>query len=109
MRRLADGFPADIRLFTARADGELLAGTLVFQTPVVAHTQYTAAAPRGRKLSATDALLSYVIEERYPDRWVDFGISNERNGTLNEGLARYKEAFGARAVMFDRYELELGS
>lgn len=109
MRRLADGFPADIRLFTARANGELLAGTLVFQTPVVAHTQYTVAAPRGRELSATDALLSYVIEKRYPDRWFDFGISNERDGSLNEGLARYKEAFGARAVMFDRYELELGS
>lgn len=109
MRRLADSFPADIRLFTARASGELLAGTLVFQTPVVAHTQYIATAPRGRELSATDALLSYVIEKRYPDRWFDFGISNERDGRLNEGLARYKEAFGARAVMFDRYELELGS
>lgn len=109
MRRLADAFPADIRLFTARANGELLAGTLVFQTPVVAHTQYIAAAPQGRELSATDALLSYVIEKRYPDRWFDFGISNERDGSLNEGLARYKEAFGARAVMFDRYELELGS
>lgn len=109
MRRLADGFPRDIRLFTARANGELLAGTLVFQTPVVAHAQYIAAAPRGRELSATDALLSYVIEKRYPDRWFDFGISNERDGSLNEGLARYKEAFGARAVMFDCYELELGS
>ena len=109
MRRLADGFPADIRLFTARANGELLAGTLVFQTPAVAHTQYIAAAPRGRELSATDALLSYVIEQRYPDRWFDFGISNERDGKLNQGLARYKEAFGARAVMFDRYELDLGS
>ena len=74
MRRLADSFPTDIRLFTARASGELLAGTLVFQTPVVAHTQYIAAAPRGRELSATDALLSYVIENRYPDRRFDFGI-----------------------------------
>ncbi len=109
MRRLSDDFPADIRLFTARVSGELLAGTLVFQTPAVAHTQYIAAAPRGRELSATDALLSYVIEKRYPDRWFDFGISNDRDGSLNEGLARYKEAFGARAVMFDRYELELGS
>ena len=38
----------------------------------------------------------------------DFGISNERDGTLNPGLMRNKEGFGARAVVHDRYVLELG-
>jgi hypothetical protein len=40
--------------------------------------------------------------------YFDFGISNERGGRiLNEGLADYKEGFGARAVAHDFYELML--
>jgi lipid II:glycine glycyltransferase (peptidoglycan interpeptide bridge formation enzyme) len=107
MRLLADRFPSQIRLFTARLDGELLAGALVYETPTVGHTQYIAASARGRELSASDALLTHLIADRYPDRWFDFGISNEPDGSLNEGLARYKEAFGARTIVYDRYELAL--
>jgi lipid II:glycine glycyltransferase (peptidoglycan interpeptide bridge formation enzyme) len=107
MRRLADRFPDGIRLFTARAGGAMIAGTLVFETPAVAHTQYIAAAPRGRELGAIDAVLAHLIDERYPDRWFDFGISNSPDGSLNEGLTRFKEGFGARAVLYDRYALEL--
>jgi lipid II:glycine glycyltransferase (peptidoglycan interpeptide bridge formation enzyme) len=92
---------------TARAAGELLSGTLVYETPAVAHTQYIAADQNGRELGANDAVLSHLIGERYPDRWFDFGISNAPDETLNEGLARFKEGFGAGAVLFDRYELEL--
>lgn len=107
MRRLADRFPDGIRLFTARTRGEMVAGALVFETPAVAHTQYIAAAPRGRELSANDAVLAHLIDERYPDRWFDFGISNSPDGSLNEGLTHFKEGFGARAVLYDRYALEL--
>jgi hypothetical protein len=107
MRWLADRFPRGIRLFTARVDDEMVAGALVFETPMVAHTQYIAASPRGRELSASDAVLAHLIEKRYPDRWFDFGISNEPDGSLNEGLAHFKEGFGARAVLYDRYELDL--
>ena len=39
-------------------------------------------------------------------RWIDFGISTEERGQrLNEGLASYKEGFGARAVNYDTYAL----
>ena len=107
MRLLADRFPEDIRLFTARLEGELLAGVLVYETPTVSHTQYIAASPRGRELFASDALITHLIGGRYSDRWFDFGISNEPDGGLNEGLARYKEAFGARTIAYDRYELIL--
>ena len=40
--------------------------------------------------------------------WFDFGISmRPEDGSLNAGLARNKEGFGGRAVLYDRYELEL--
>ena len=38
----------------------------------------------------------------------EFGISTTEGGrSLNEGLARNKESYGARAVVFDWYEVEL--
>jgi hypothetical protein len=52
-------------------------------------------------------LLEHLLTEIYPAQWFDFGISNERSGALNAGLMRNKEGFGARAVVQDRYLLEL--
>lgn len=108
MRLLADRFPDQIKLFEARADGELVAGVLVFETPRVAHAQYISASQRGQELRAQDALFAYLLEDVYREKpWFDFGISNERDGTLNAGLARNKEGFGARSVVYDRYALSL--
>ena len=109
LRLLADRFPESIRLFEASLDGLLVAGVLVFETPAVAHAQYIATGPRGRETDAGDALFAHLLEHVYADRWFDFGISNERSGELNVGLQRYKEGFGARAVMHDRYVLDLSS
>jgi hypothetical protein len=109
MRLLADRFPEQIALHVAREDGAIVAGVLVFATPVVAHAQYIGASERGRELRAGDALFDHLIREVYATTpWFDFGISNERDGTLNAGLARNKEGFGARAVVYDRYALDLG-
>jgi hypothetical protein len=107
MRLLADRFPGRIRLWTACADGEIVAGALIYETPVVAHAQYIANGPRGRELCAGDALFDHLLTTVYQDKWFDFGISNERSGELNAGLMRNKEGFGARAVVHDRYVLEL--
>jgi hypothetical protein len=107
LRLLADRFPGRIRLFVASAAGEIVAGTLVFQTPVVAHAQYIAVGARGRELFALDALTNYLLSDVYPQMWFDFGISNERDGSLNAGLMDNKESYGARAVVHDRYVLDL--
>jgi Acetyltransferase (GNAT) domain len=106
MRRLFDHFPGRIRLFVATTSGEIVAGTLIFETPTVAHAQYIANGPRGRELGAGDALFDHLLRTVYSDKWFDFGISNDSHG-LNEGLMRNKEGFGARAVVHDRYALEL--
>jgi hypothetical protein len=107
MRLLADRFPGRIRLWTAVEDGEIVAGVLVYETPTVAHAQYIAGGERGRQLRAGDALFDHLLTV-YADKWFDFGASNERGGDLNPGLIRNKEGFGARAVVYDRYLLELG-
>ena len=107
MRTLADRFPGRIRLFTATLDEEILGGVLVYETPTVAHAQYIAAGECGRALGATDVVFDWLLTDAYADRWFDFGISNERSGELNDGLIRNKEGFGARAVVHDRYLLQL--
>jgi hypothetical protein len=108
MRLLAERFPEQIKLYEAREAGELVAGVVVYETPAVAHAQYIGASEQGRALRAGDAVLHHLLTEAYPDKpWFDFGISNERDGRLNEGLARNKEGFGGRAVVHDRYVLEL--
>ncbi len=107
MRLLADRFPGRIRLFVATESGAIVAGTLIFETETVAHAQYIAAGARGRDLHALDALFHHLLDDVYPHLWFDFGISNERDGRLNEGLIRNKEGYGARAIVHDRYVLEL--
>jgi hypothetical protein len=39
--------------------------------------------------------------------WFDFGTSHERDGRMNAGLVQNKESYGARAIVLDRYALDL--
>lgn len=114
MRLLMGRFGTEIRLYAARseADGEMLAGCLLFVTPGVVHVQYIAASDRGCRACALDWLFARIIEragEDFPGRrHLDFGISTEEGGRLlNEGLIFQKEGFGARAVCYDTYVLDL--
>jgi len=96
LRLLADRFPGRIRLFVACENGETIAGTLIFQAPAVAHAQYIAVGARGRELNALDALFHHLLEHEFPDIWFDFGISNDRDDTLNSGLIRQQGGVTAR-------------
>jgi len=107
MRLLTKRFPNSIRLFTARLDRELLGGVLVYDTVRVAHAQYITTGARGRELGANDIVVDHLLTAAFPAKYLDFGISNERNGELNAGLMRNKEGFGARAVVHDRYLVDL--
>ena len=109
MTLLADRFPENIKLFTARREGELLAGAVVYETEAVAHTQYIAGTQQGYAEHALDAVIDHLLETEYSQkRWFDFGISTTEEGrTLNEGLVRNKESYGARAVVYDSYRLDL--
>jgi hypothetical protein len=100
-------FPNRIRLFAAFRNKEMLGGTVVYDNPTVAHTQYIASSPEGYRLSALDFVFSELVTSVYHDKpWISFGISTESGGTvLNRGLIEFKEGFGARACAQDFYEL----
>ncbi|RIJ37737.1 GNAT family N-acetyltransferase [Pontibacter oryzae] len=106
---LAARFPENIKLYTATLGDELLAGILVYETATVAHCQYMGASAEGRKASALDLLVDWLLQEVYSHKsYFSFGISTEQAGKyLNEGLVWNKESYGARAVMHDFYELRL--
>lgn len=107
--RLHNSFPHRITLFRVCGETETLGGCVVYETDEVAHVQYIAATPRGKRCGALDLLFHHLINERYAGkRYFDFGISTEQDGqVLNEGLLFQKEGFGARAIMYDVYKLEL--
>ena len=82
----------------------------MFETPQVAHTQYSVSSEASRAAGALDLLLDWLIREVYPDKpCFSFGISTEEGGTvLNEGLIAQKEGFGGSAFVHDFYELAIG-
>lgn len=104
-------FPNNIHLYLARNhDGVLMGGTVLFVTDQVVHVQYIAATEKGKKDGAVDQLINFILEsEIYSNRkFFDYGISTECGGHfLNENLIKQKEGFGARATLYDIYEIIL--
>lgn len=106
---LKSRFPGHIRLFMAYEGESPVAGTLVYETPQVIHTQYISASPRGKETGALDLLFDQLINHHYSHmRYFDFGKSTEDQGHhLNHQLIFQKEGFGGRAVCYDSYEYDL--
>lgn len=102
-------FPDNIRLYTAVLDGELLAGVVIYVSPTAVHSQYTAASPAGKELSVVPAIYSRILDDyKGRVRWFDFGTSNEDDGrAINPGLLRQKCSYGARAVVYDTFTIEI--
>ena len=109
LKLLHDRMPKNIHLFAALKDGNMIAGTVVYEYDSVVHTQYMAANDEARVIGALDLAVSAVIE-KYKDRkkWLDFGISTEHGKIyLNEGLCSQKEGFGGRTGVYEIWELSL--
>ena len=109
MRLLQRRFPDNIKLWLV-LDGETpVAGTLLFLTPRVLHTQYISATPYGKQHGAIDLLFDHLINNVYADYpYIDFGKSTVSDSAdLNAQLIFQKEGFGARAVCYDTYEYAL--
>lgn len=106
---LASLFPENIKLFLAKKDNATLAGTVLFITPKVVHSQYITASPEGKEHGALDLIFDFLLNEKYADKeYFDFGISTEDGGRyLNGSLIYQKEGFGGRAICYDSYEIDL--
>lgn len=105
MRLLQAAFPENIKLYVAKYEGAVVAGSVVYVTPQVVHTQYISANGLGKRLHALDLLFRKVFEDFKDAGYFDFGNSNEEHGrVLNSGLAFQKEGFGGRGVCYDWYE-----
>jgi hypothetical protein len=111
IKLLHSRFPHNIKLFTATAAGELLAGVVMYYCGrEVAHSQYIASTARGRQLKALPLLFDFLIKDAAHAgfRYFDFGISTEQGGHyLNEGLVSQKCRMGGRGIVYNTYEIKL--
>lgn len=106
---LASRFRLQIRQFNVYDKSKrLLAGTTIFETPLVAHAQYIAGADGQNQTGALDYLFDTLIGQVFRDKpFFDFGTSSENEGRqLNQGLLFWKESFGAGTVCQDFYEVD---
>lgn len=106
---LARAFPRNIRLFTANRGDCPAGGAVIFSDGGTAHVQYIASTPWGRDNGAVDILFGQLVGDTFAGcRWFDFGTSNLDGGRiLNASLIHQKEGFGARAVCYDTYTIDL--
>jgi len=101
-------FPENIRQFNVYENGVIVAGTTIFETSTVAHSQYISGKEDKNELGGLDLLFQHLISETFKNiRFFDFGISNENQGRkLNDGLSYWKESFGASTIVHDFYEVK---
>lgn len=109
IERLAASFPEHIRLFGAFRGADMVAALVIFDCDPTAHVQYIASSPEGRAVGGIDLIVDHLLTDTFRGRlWLDFGISTVDQGrTLNIGLARQKEMFGARSVIYQQLEVTL--
>ncbi|WP_298513963.1 GNAT family N-acetyltransferase [uncultured Kordia sp.] len=109
IQQLKAAFPKDIRQFNVYKDDVIVAGTTIFETEYVAHSQYISGNEDKNTLGSLDFLHVYLLNEIFQDKmYFDFGISNENQGkNINEGLHYWKEGFGARTMTQDFYEIDV--
>jgi hypothetical protein len=106
--RLKVQFPKQIRQFNVYLEGEIVAGTTIFESENVAHSQYISGNSKKNILGSLDVLHHFLLTEVFEDKpYFDFGISNENQGqNINEGLLYWKEGFGARSQTQSFYRIE---
>ena len=109
IQKLKIFFPKNIRQFNVYKDDVIVAGTTIFETEYVAHSQYISGDDDRNILGSLDFLHVYLLDEVFKDKmYFDFGISNENQGrNINEGLHYWKEGFGARTMTQDFYEIDV--
>ncbi|GAB6080268.1 hypothetical protein JCM10831_12390 [Hydrogenophilus hirschii] len=107
---LAKRFPNNIRCVVAILANQVIAGVVLFITPLVVHVQYVGSSTIGYETAALDVVFEYCINKAFREgkRWFDFGICTENNGMiLNDSLYRFKSEFGGGGTVHEFYEIDL--
>ena len=106
--KLKQKFPGNIRQFNVYHNEQIVAGTTIFETKFVAHSQYISGKSDKNKIGSLDFLHMHLLQTVFQNKpFFDFGISNENQGkTVNKGLQYWKEGFGARTVVQRFYEVQ---
>jgi len=106
---LKSRFPKQIRQFNVYKNNQIVAGTTIFETDFVAHSQYISANDERSVLGSLDFLHDHLFKNVFNHKkYFDFGISNENNGKqLNQGLNYWKQSFGAQICANFVHEIDL--
>lgn len=109
LRLLMSRFPNEIRIFGLEVEDGLAAGVCIYDTGLVAHSQYIATLEEGRMKNMLTPLFTRLICNEFKDRrYFDFGTSCRDHGRiLNPGLLRHKASYGATGTTYQRYLLKL--
>ena len=104
-------FGKQIRQFNVYQNNQIIAGTTIFESKYVAHSQYISGNSQKNELGSLDFLHHHLITSVFNNkRFFDFGVSNVNNGRqVNQGLQYWKEGFGARTVIQDFYTVATNS
>lgn len=105
---LKSRFKEQIRQFNVYHNENLVAGTTIFETEQVAHSQYISGNEDKNTLGSLDFLHIRLLDEVFSEKkYFDFGISNENQGrNINGGLLYWKEGFGAHGVLHQFFEVK---
>jgi hypothetical protein len=106
---LASKFPENIIQHNLFRDDQLLAGITFFIKNNIVKSQYTASSSLGLKINAVGFLYMEAMKEFQEKGFLlmDYGSVNERDGSVNEGLLRFKKELGCEQEKWKRWEIEL--
>lgn len=99
-----------IKLFGAYYNNRLIAGIVVFAANEKAiHAQYIAGLNEFQHLRPVNLLIHriavWALENNF--EFFNLGMSNNPDGSINVGLSRFKEGFGARSILRETVRLAL--
>lgn len=100
-----------IKAFTAELNNETIAGILVFiANQRVAHAQYIASNDAYQSIRPLNLLIDYIANWAQINnfKYFNLGMACEPGGkTINEGLYKFKEGFGARGTLRETFSLNI--
>jgi hypothetical protein len=101
---LKEKFPNNIRQFNVYKEKEIIAGVTIFESELVAHSQYSSGKSEFNSLRGLDYLLNYLIKEQFSEKqYFSFGTSSTGENQINKGLFTWKQGFGSIPIPQKRY------